>query len=464
VGIVTVERGIFLAGDESLDRALNDKTTGIAVVGFGYIGTVIGAVLADRGWPVTGIDVRPGIVDEINAGTTSVREPDLDALVASTVAAGRLTATTDFSAVADNDVVIVTVGTPLGPDFEPIVDDIESAAKNVAAHLRPGHLIVLKSTVPPETTETLVRPILESSGLVAGRDFGLAFCPERLAEGHAIRDFTSIPVVVGGIDERSARAAATLWERALGVDAVVVQDARTAEMTKLADNLWIDLNVALANELAMICDRLGMDALQVIDAANTLPKVNYNVNILMPSMGVGGYCLTKDPWFVQHLGEGLGLSLATPRTSRTVNDTMPAYTFGLVQRLLSDQGKALPDAKVAVLGIAFKNNTGDCRLTPTKHTVALFEQSGCRLTVHDPWVTPSEALTVTRVPLTPDMEAAVEDADAVVFLTGHRQFHEFPLARLAELTAESCILLDGRNSFVPADVRAAGFVYKGIGR
>jgi nucleotide sugar dehydrogenase len=457
--------GVFGRSDAEIDQLVRGKRSGIAVVGFGYIGTVIGAVLADRGWPVTGIDLRQHIADEINMGTTSVREPGLAELVSNNVRAGRLHATTDFGAVADNDFVIVTVGTPLGPDFEPIVDDIEAAARAVGEQLHPGHLVVLKSTVPPDTTEKLVLPILEEiSGLRAGVDFGLAFCPERLAEGRAIRDLTSIPVVVGAVEERSARACSTLWRHTLGVESVVVDDPRTAEMIKLADNLWIDLNVALANELAKVCDRLGMDVLQVIDAANTLPKVNHNVNILMPSMGVGGYCLTKDPWFVNHLGETLGLELAIPRTSRTVNDTMPAYTIELVKQLLSDQGKALKTSKVAVLGIAFKNNTGDCRLTPTKYAVDLLEESGCDLWIHDPWVTDEEARTVTKIPLTPDIESAVKDADALVFLTGHRQFHQIPLVRLAELAASDCVFLDGRNSFDPAEVRAAGLVYKGIGR
>ncbi len=248
------------------------------------------------------------------------------------------------------------------------------------------------------------------------------------------------------------------------MESVIVDDPRTAEIIKLADNLWIDLNVALANELAKVCDRLNIDVLQVIDAANTLPKVNHNVNILMPSMGVGGYCLTKDPWFVNHLGESLGLELSIPRTSRTVNDTMPAYTFELVKDLLAKQGKAIESSRVAVLGIAFKNNTGDCRLTPTKYTVELLETSGCSLTVHDPWVTDEEASTVTQIPLTQDMESAVKDADALVFLTGHRQFFQIPLVRLAELAAPDCVFLDGRNSFDPAEVRAAGLVYKGIGR
>jgi len=458
-------RGAFGRSDAEIDLLVRGMRSGIAVVGFGYIGTVIGAVLADRGWPVTGIDVRQDVVDEINLGKTTVPEPGLGELVSNNVRIGRLRATTDFSAVADNDFVIVTVGTPLGPDYKPIVDDIQAAARAVGKHLHSGHVVILKSTVPPDTTENLVQPILEeTSGLRAGVDFGLAFCPERLAEGQAIRELTSIPVVVGAVDERSARACATLWRHALGVDSVVVDDPRTAEMVKLADNLWVDLNVALANELAKVCDRLGMDALQVIAAANTMPKGDHPVNILMPSMGVGGYCLTKDPWFVNHLGQSLGLDLAIPRTSRTVNDTMPAYTYQLLTQLLADRGKKVETSKIAVLGIAFKNNTGDCRLTPTKYVVALLEKSGCTLSVHDPWVAAEEALAVTKIPLTADIESAVENADALVVLAGHRQFHQIPLVRLAELAAAGCVFLDGRNSFDPAAVRAAGFVYKGIGR
>src|SRR5262249_14511205 len=165
-----------------------------------------------------------------------------------------------------------------------------------------------------------------------------------------------------------------------------------------------------------------------------------------------------------HLGESVGLDLAIPRTSRTVNDTMPAYTYGLLSQLLADQSKAIETSKIAVLGIAFKNNTGDCRLTPTKYVVALLEESGCGLTVHDPWVPDEEAHTVTKIPLTPDIESAVKDADALVVLAGHREFNQIPLAGLAELAAPDCVFLDGRNSFDPAAARAAGFVYKGIGR
>ena len=455
---------LFRSSPQELDSLLSTRAVTVAVVGFGYIGTVIGAVLADRGWQVSGIDVRPEVVDEINEGRTRVREPGLPEVVARTVADGRLRATTDFAAVAEHEIVVVTVGTPLGPDYEPVVDDIVAAARGVAAHLRPGHLVVLKSTVPPHTTERLVRPILEETGLRAGVDFGLAFCPERLAEGKAMAELVSIPVVVGATDPQSAAVCSALWHHALGVESIVVDDPTTAEMTKLADNWWIDLNIAVANELAMICDRLGIDALQVIAAANSLPKVDHHVNILRPSMGVGGYCLTKDPWFVAHLGASLGLSLVTPQSGRTANDRMPEYTFELVRAQLEAAGRRLEDSTVAVLGISFKNNTGDTRLTPTRTTVALLANTGAELRIHDPWVTTEEARTVTAQPLVDDFEKAVTGAHALVFLTGHQEFLRYPLAELATLVEPGCVFLDGRNAFDPAAVRAAGFRYKGIGR
>lgn len=455
---------LFGRSHAQIEDLLSARAVRVAVVGFGYIGTVIGGVLADRGWDVVGIDVRPGVVAEIGQGRTSVREPGLDEVIDRVVSNGRLTATSDYAAVAECDVIIVTVGTPLGPNYDPITKDITAAAEGVAGHLRPGHLVILKSTVPPNTTTGLVQPILEAGGLRAGRDFGLAFCPERLAEGRAIRDLVSIPVVVGGVDDESSALCRQLWTHALGVDSTVVDSALAAELTKLADNLWIDLNIALANELAKVCDHLGADVMQVIEAANTLPKVGSNVNILMPSMGVGGYCLTKDPWFVDHLGTQLGLELRTPRASRTVNDTMPAYSFGLLESALAGAGRTYAESKVTVMGVAFKNNTGDCRLTPTKYLVELLESSGCELAVHDPWVTEEEFSTVTQVEPTASWEEAVKGAHAVVFLTGHDQFRRIDLDELKSLTEENCVFFDGRNAFDPRVVAAAGFTYKGVGR
>lgn len=449
---------------EKLRQKLRTKRLKIAVAGFGYIGTCIGAVLADKGYRVIGIDTRKEVIEEINSGTTSINEPGLKELVKSAVLKKRLSATMSYSVVQDADVIIITVGTPLGENYDPDMTQIIAVSRGVNRYLRKGQLVILKSTVPPKTTEDIVKPILEQSQT---KEFLLAFCPERLAEGKAIKEFQSIPVVVGGVDEESTKTASVFWQEVLGIETIEVSDATTAEMTKLADNLWIDLNIAIANEIAMLCDKLGIDALEVIDAANTLPKVKHNVNILIPSMGVGGYCLTKDPWFVYHMGKKFGLELKTPVTSRTVNDQMPHYTFGLIENELKKQRKKLEESKVAVLGIAFKSNTGDCRFTPTTHTIRHLEESGCELAVCDPWVNEREARKVTSEPLIPTIEEAIEDADVVAFLTGHKEFKEFPLQKIARLAKPHAIVIDGRIFYSKDQIRrikSLGMVYKGVGR
>ena len=437
-------------------------TKRIAVVGFGHIGCTLGAVLADRGFEVIGIDTSTRVVEAVNSGQSPFNEPGLHELVAANVAGGRLKATHDYGPVGECNVVLITVGTPLSDDGVASLEQITQASRRIASHVRDGRLVILKSTVPPNTTSQVVLPILRTSA-----DVLVAFCPERLAEGHAIRDLTTIPVVVGGVDERSSKAAAAFWRETLALEVIEVSDDRTSEMVKLADNLWIDLNIALANELAKLCNKLEIDALEVIDAANTLPKGNHNVNILVPSLGVGGACLTKDPWVLYRMGKDLGLELHTPQVSRRINDGMPAYTVSLIDEALLQDGRAAKHCRVAVLGLAFKSNTSDCRFTPAKPAIEALVDHGYQVVVHDPWVSRDDARTVTPITLTHDIEVAVSDADCVAFLAGHQEFHDFPVSRLAELAKPRALVFDGRIYFSREkiqEIRSLGLRYKGVGR
>lgn len=464
-----MDKGIKIYG-KSISEAVSsikNKKISVGVVGFGYIGSCIGSVLADRGINVTGIDTNLKLIDEVNRGTISIHEPGLKELIEKSVKSKKLRASSDFSLLQDVDIIIITVGTPLDDDYSPNVSHIVSASESISKNIRKGQLVILKSTIPPGTTEGIVKKILEKSGLKAGKDFGLVFSPERLAEGRAIKELISIPIIVGGIDEKSSEIASKFWEIVLQVKTLIVSDPKTAEMTKLADNLWIDLNIALGNEIALLCDKLDIDALEVINAANTLPKVNYNVNILMPSMGVGGYCLTKDPWFVHSIGKKHGMDLISPVASRRINDAMPIYTFNLIKSTLEQQGKEIKNCKVAVLGISFKSNTGDCRFTPTRYTIELLEKSGCKLFVYDPLVNESDAKTVTRISLSKSIEEAVKNADCIALFTGHQEFKNFPLEKLKKLSNEKCSLIDGRNIFSREEIKkikSLGFIYRGIGR
>lgn len=438
----------------------------VAVVGFGYVGACVSAVLAGKKYDVVGIDTRPEVVDAINRGEASINEPGLGDLVRQSVADGHLRATTDIAEVEHAEVVLVTVGTPMIGDA-PDTTQVEAACKELSRHLRAGQLVILKSTVPPFTTERTVKPILESTGLKAGTDFFLAFCPERLAEGRALHELQILPVVVGGVGQKSTERAAAFWEDALGLETIRVANARTAEMSKLADNLWIDLSIAIGNELALLSDRIDIDVLEVIAAANSLPKGRHHVNILLPSVGVGGSCLTKDPWFVDHMAREHGLTLSLPATGRQVNEAMPANSVAMIVEELEATGKKLEDATVAVLGLAFKDNTGDVRLTPTKPVVDLLEESGCDLRVIDPLVSEEDLASLTSVTPSKSIEDAIAGADCVAFLTGHDDFRRLTVDDIVQAVAPGGVVFDGRMYFSRGQIEEfekAGLRYRGIGR
>lgn len=436
----------------------------VAVVGSGYIGSVIAAVLASRGCAVSAIDVNERLIAAFGRGECPIKEPGLAELIAEGAAAGRLRFTTSFEAIAGADVVLLTVGTPLGDDFSPDLSHVEAAADAIAAHVRDGQTVMVKSTVPPGVTRDVVSARLRRSA-----DVSVAFSPERLAEGAAIRELQSLPIVVGGVDDRSTAAAAAFWREVLDVDVIEVSSPEAAEMVKLADNLWIDLNVALAHDLAKLCDALPypLDVLEVIAGANSLKKGQHHVNILTPSNGVGGYCLTKDPWFVHSLGRSRGVELLTPKTSRTVNSGMPAYCADQVARWARSTGRAPGELRLAVMGLSFKTNSGDVRLTPVVPLLeALRERGFDRQTIHDPMVLEEEAMQL-GLELEPDFEAALDGADCALFLVGHDPFKAFAPARIAELLAPGALVFDGRMYFDAVAIgafRDAGLTYKGIGR
>lgn len=436
----------------------------VSVVGSGYIGSVIASVLASRGCTVTAIDVNERLIAAFQAGDCPIKEPGLSELIADGVAAGRLSFSTGFEAIAGADVVLLTVGTPLAEDFSPDLSHVQAAAEAIAAHVRDGQVVMVKSTVPPGVTRDVVAARLRQAA-----DVSVAFSPERLAEGAAIRELLTLPIVVGGIDEASTAAAGAFWRQVLDVQVIEVTSPEAAEMVKLADNLWIDLNIALAHDLAKLCDALPypLDVLEVIAGANSLKKGQHHVNILTPSNGVGGYCLTKDPWFVHTLGRNHGVDLLTPHTSRTVNAGMPAYCAEQIASWASAARRAPADLKLAVMGLSFKTNSGDVRLTPVLPLLEALRERGFALqTVHDPMVLEEEA-THLGVPLEASYEAALEGADCAVFLVGHDQFKAYGAERIAELLAPGALVFDGRMYFDAAAIRTfrdAGLTYKGIGR
>lgn len=416
-------------------------------------------MFADKGFDVYGVDVNPELVEKVNSGRCPIQEDIVTEKFERYTDTGRISATTSFGVVEDCDTIIVTVGTPLAKS-NPDVSAVKEATKSIGQYIVEGQLVVYRSTLPATLTESVLVPILESkSGLKAGVDFDLAFCPERMAEGTAYEDLISTPVVVGGLTEQSQTATEAFWE-GIGLDVVSVSSPTAAEFAKLADNWWIDLNIALANEIALLSEELGVDAMEVITAANTLPKGQHSVNILYPGAGVGGSCLIKDPWFVANLGDEYGLELQTPRTSRRVNDQMPSHMVELLEGELND----LDGSNVTVLGYAFKAGTDDTRNTPASEIVEELRQSGANVRVSDPFV---PATTVeSEVDITPSrLPEALNGADAALIITGHEQYQSLSADTLAEYVGSSgAVLVDGRFTFEPEAFQDTSITYVGVGR
>ncbi|WP_103352600.1 nucleotide sugar dehydrogenase [Amycolatopsis sp. CA-128772] len=442
-----------------------NKPITVAVIGFGYVGSCVAATLADRGFDVVAVDSDPQLVEELSWGYFRIEEAGLPDMVFRGMEAGRLRVTTDFAETAAADVILICVGTPVRDDGSLSSEQLIGACRELRAHLRPGQLVVLKSTVPPGTTREVVLPELEGGGLRGGVDFGLAFTPERLAEGTALAELRAFPIVAGGYGDDCVQAAVEFWRRGLGVEVIQRDSLEAAEIIKLASNWWIDLNIALANELAKFCAIYGVDVLDVVSAANTIPKGTGNVNILLPSVGVGGSCLTKDPWMVWKSAQEHGVDIRTAPTGREVNAGMPEYAAQLAIDELVRQGKDPARSVIGVLGLAFKNNTGDLRATPTEATVKALKKAGATVRVYDPLVEAKQIEPMFGIAPSASVEETVRDADCIAVLALHRDFEDIDFAALP--VAPKCVLLDGRAYYSKdriAELVAAGYTYRGIGR
>ena len=415
-------------------RAGWDTVTDVCVVGLGYIGLPTAAIFATHGFRVIGVDSNPAVVATIDGGDTHIAEPGMRTLLQAAIRSGNLTAQSD---VQSADVYIVAVPTPLTGDRQPDLDNVRAACRAIASHLRTGNLVIIESTVPPGATLKVVAPLLESSGLKSGVDFALAHCPERVLPGTILREMVENDRIVGGIDGSSADRAAELY-RTFVVGNIYRTDATTAEMVKLSENTYRDVNIALANELAGIASMVGVDVWRVIDMANKHPRVNLH----RPGPGVGGHCIPVDPWFLVSAAPE-----ATPliRTSREINDSQPRLVVQKVLNLLKDTRHP----KVALLGVSYKADVDDARESPALEVIHGLEKAGVAISVHDPHVR-----SFGRAPVS--LEEAFRDADVAVLLTDHRELRNLDPDQLGP-SMRSRNVLDTRDCLDVSRWRAAGF-------
>jgi UDP-N-acetyl-D-mannosaminuronic acid dehydrogenase len=407
----------------------------ICVVGLGSIGLPTAVIMASAGHTVTGVDVNVELVASVSAGETRLDELNLPEMLTEVVKSGALTAT-DTPVAAD--AFVISVPTPIGEGNQPVIDFVRSASEAVGKVLRRGGLVILESTVPPGTTDGLVRETLEAaSGLSAGSDFGLAHCPERVLPGEIMREIVENDRIVGASDERSRTAGVELY-RSFVTGEVFETDAITAELAKLSENIYRDVNIALANELATISEELGADAWRVIELANKHPRVQLH----QPGPGVGGYCLPVAPWF---LLASAGSPEGVIGTARGINALQPDRTVAAA--LAACDGIDAP--RVAVLGVAYKGGVGDPRSSPSTEVIAGLEAAGADVRVHDPLVLDYSSPLI-------DLDDALTGADLALVLVDHPQFRDIDASDAAGLMRNR-VLLDSRNIIDPKAWEQAGF-------
>ncbi|MCC7009008.1 MAG: nucleotide sugar dehydrogenase [Acidobacteria bacterium] len=432
----------------SLRHKLQSRTAQVGVVGLGYVGLPLAVELARAGFRAVGIDLDQRKVDLINQGESYIQDVST-ADVARFREAGRLSATTDRAVVQELDTLNICVPTPLNKTKDPDLSYVVSAVEMIAEYLRPGQLVVLESTTYPGTTDEVVSPILERRGFKAGRDFFLAFSPERVDPGNEKWNTRNVPKVVGGMTPTCTELASTLYRAS--IDSVVpVSSPRVAEMVKLLENTFRAVNIGLVNELALMCDRLGLSVWEVVDAAATKP---FGFMPFYPGPGLGGHCIPIDPFYLSWKVKEVGFEARFIELAGHVNGAMPHHVVDKVAEALNAHRKAINGSSILVLGVSYKRDIDDLRESPALDIMAALAQKGGRIVYHDPYVERIAArdwpggIDLVSVPLTPQ---SLAEADCAVIVTDHRAFNYDEIVRHARL------IVDSRNAIK----RAADHIFK----
>jgi UDP-N-acetyl-D-glucosamine dehydrogenase len=402
----------------SFRTGISERRVQIGIIGMGYVGLPLGLAFAAKGFSVTGFDTDPGKIEKINGGQSYFHHISSD-LVKAAVSSGKLRASSDFDELANMNAIMICVPTPLTPQREPDMQYVAGTSEQIAPRLRKGQLVILESTTYPGTTDELVRSTLEKgSGLKLGEYF-LAFSPEREDPGNANYGTSTIPKVVGGVDETSGELAQLLYDQAIA-KTVRVSSARAAEATKLTENIFRAVNIALVNELKMIYDRMGVDVWEVLDAASTKPFGFMRFN---PGPGWGGHCIPLDPFYLTWKAREHGMSTKFIELAGEINVNMPRYVLEKLAFALNDQRKALRGSRVLVLGLAYKKDIDDARESPAFEVIDHLLHHGVEVAYHDPHV-PRAPKARTWAHLPPMMSepltaANLASKDAVVLVTDH---------------------------------------------
>ena len=401
----------------------------ICVLGLGYIGLPTASTFSINGVRVVGVDVNPQIVTGLRNGQLHIQEPGLRSLVESALESGSLVVSHKPETA---DAFIIAVPTPFRENKRADLSFVIAATESIVPFLQPGNLVVLESTSPPGTTQKIVAPILERSGLKAGKDFYLAYSPERVLPGQILRELIENARVIGGIDEKSAQTGKDLYKIFVKGN-IILTNATTAEMIKLMENTYRDVNIAIANEFARLAERFGVNIWEAIDIANLHPRVD----ILKPGIGVGGHCISVDPWFLVEAAPDLAKLI---HTARLVNDSQPEYMIHLIQRVV---GTDLHGINIALLGLAYKAGVDDMRESPAIHIAHILIANGATVAAYDPF-RPGEE--IEGIKSANSLADALQNAELVIFLVGHPSLVNLLPSELQDLT-KARLVIDAVNGW-----------------
>lgn len=436
---MTFRNGNGNGGD--MASRISDRQARVAIMGLGYVGLPLAVAIAKAGFPVFGVDMDSRKVDSLRRGESYIGDvPSAD--ISSLVQGGGLSPSDDFATLSQVDIIVICVPTPVQHNKAPDISYITAAARQISKHLRAGQLVILQSTTHPGTTEEDVRPILESSGLRAGTDFHLAFSPERINPGDKVYSIFNTPKVVGGITPMCGELASRLFA-AIYARVHVVSSPRAAEMTKLLENIFRSVNIALVNELAMLCERMNMNVWEVIAAAATKP---FGYMPFSPGPGVGGHCIPVDPFFLLAKAREYDFHTKFIQLAAEINESMPQHTVTKVVDALNSLGKALRGSRVLVLGVSYKMDVEDARNSPAGPIIKLLIEMGAEVAYSDPYVprfrpggeessAGANGNYLHSVGLTDDR---LGSADCVLILTPHSCFNIRSIVRQASLVVDAC--------------------------
>jgi UDP-N-acetyl-D-glucosamine dehydrogenase len=428
------EQGDELAFGQELKRKIVDRSAHLGVIGLGYVGLPLTLEMAREGFLVTGIDIDKERIESINAGISYVMDAPSDVL-RTFIGTGKLRATHALAAIKDLDSVSICVPTPLRKTKDPDLSYVVAAAEAVSDHLQPGQLVILESTTYPGTTEGVVLPILEKSGLRVGKDFFLAYSPERVDPGNKMHTTRNIPKVVGGITPLCTELAGLLYQQFVE-RVVLVSSPSTAEIVKLLENTFRSVNIALANEMALMCHTLGLNVWEVINAAKTKP---FGFMAFYPGPGLGGHCIPVDPYYLTWKAKMTGFEPRLIEVAGQINNQMPTFLVSRIADALNDRQKSLKGSKILGLGVAYKRDVNDIRESPALEVLHRLHEKGALIFYSDPHVPRLELADqqLHSLELTP---ATLRSMDCIAVLTDHSTFD------YAMIAAHSPLVIDSRNA------------------